>query len=450
VYVKSVAIAALEAACASPQAGSALALKAPPTATEPVAKGWLEKLGEKKKTWKRRYFVATEEAGGFTRSSTFVALDVRNSCSLSYSIAENFVVFYFQSEADSTTRSKAKGAIYPCGYVISEAPSPAGAPEWYLTLAPINRKRPFLLRCETQELQAHWKTVFRYAAQKCKPPLSSDPILAAAFRQAYARTRRQLELRGSGVIDRAESDQLLVLCAQACNAGVIQGALIASGAPAVGPSSAAAAAVADPTPGASPEFDVFQVVDRVARELVASAWPALCARVSLRRDFVERKVSGSLAALQTERSARNAEVRARLNPVLADAAADSNTRATLDVVLGALLKPQYKAHKLAAKIFFSRCTEIIDRGLKESELRSFYRDTRWQEGALLPALRTIRALTRSAESDEFDSEASLRLLSELLLPLPQLEEMMQVSEPPPVLARCAVHSRCTHTFRASR
>ena len=86
-----------------------------------------------------------------------------------------------------------------------------------------------------------------------------------------------------------------------------------------------------------------------------------------------------------------------------------------------------QANKAAIKMFWHRCLDIIDRGLKETELRAFYRDTRWQEACLAPALRKIRALTRG-EVDETDTgEAAFRLLSELTVTLPQLVELMQAS-----------------------
>jgi hypothetical protein len=63
--------------------------------------------------------------------------------------------------------------------------------------------------------------------------------------------------------------------------------------------------------------------------------------------------------------------------------------------------------------------------LKEVELRGFYRDARWQESALLPALRKVRALTRGQIDDDHDTgEAQLRLLSDLTIPLPQLAEVL--------------------------
>jgi hypothetical protein len=67
IYLKAYALALLdEQAKAAPGSGTAasvLALQRPPVAKEPLEKGWLTKLGDVKKNWKRRWFVAMEEAG---------------------------------------------------------------------------------------------------------------------------------------------------------------------------------------------------------------------------------------------------------------------------------------------------------------------------------------------------------------------------------------------------
>ena len=67
--------------------------------------------------------------------------------------------------------------------------------------------------------------------------------------------------------------------------------------------------------------------------------------------------------------------------------------------------------------------EIIERGLKENDLRMFYRDARWQHAALLPAFRKIRALTRG-EVEEEAGDAALKLLSDMTVNMPQLVELM--------------------------
>ena len=74
-YLKAYALAAAAKARADHDVGrkgeeavearEGFRLLKPPTATEPLERGWLTKLGAIKKNWKRRYFVACEEADNF-------------------------------------------------------------------------------------------------------------------------------------------------------------------------------------------------------------------------------------------------------------------------------------------------------------------------------------------------------------------------------------------------
>lgn len=66
-------------------AGPEFYLESPPLATEPLERGWLTKLGEVNKNWKRRFFVAT-------------------------AAADNFLVYYFEREEHANDRRKVGAA----------------------------------------------------------------------------------------------------------------------------------------------------------------------------------------------------------------------------------------------------------------------------------------------------------------------------------------------------
>ena len=316
----------------------ALVLLRPPVATEPLEKGWMTKLGGIKKNWKRRYFVAKEEA-------------------------DNFVIQYFETEKDAGNGTKPKGTIFPCGYSVKALNSAAEIKvygEHCLSLTPLDRKRTWYLRCESDEQLRRWKLVLRYAALKCQAPLSTDKVAAIAFKEAYGRTRRQLDMQGFYAIDRPEEQQLAVLCVQACEETVLHEAYSSTYAAIAAASSSAVTGTAvvyggnsgtSSSTGTGGTADVERIraqldgeVDRIAREVVAVAWPAILARADLRKDFLQKHVSTSLAALLTEREAMLSVMRLRLNTApLLNSVFDAGVRSSLMTVLGALLKPQYKA-----------------------------------------------------------------------------------------------------------
>lgn len=384
-------------------------LERPPTATEPMERGVLTKLGDVTKNWKRRYFVATEEA-------------------------DNFVVYYFAKEGDVSNALKAKGSIHPCGYVVRHTTAEEDARDakdkdagaFGLVLEPVEKKRTWTLRFDSEEARARWRLVLEYAAKKCAAPLARDPLLNDAFKDAYARARRQMGLRGYYRLDRPEKEQLALLCVQVCQAGPLAAlyeSFGAAGAPGAGSGTGAGAASGSAAGGAGAapgseggDRDKLRAaaekeLDRIVSGIVEGAWAAMLARLELRRDAIEERAETSLARLLADEGEARAEVRRRIGEGVL-ASAQEAAAPVVPAVLGALLRPLYKAHKEAIRMFWHRIHDIVERGLKENELRAFYRDTRWQNGALGPACKKIRTLTRG-ESDDMDDGAAVKLLSDV-------------------------------------
>lgn len=68
-------------------------------------------------------------------------------------------------------------------------------------------------------------------------------------------------------------------------------------------------------------------------------------------------------------------------------------------ILSVALKPVYQAYKSAIQIFWAKMNEILGRGLRENELRAFFKSCKWDKGALAPAFSKLRALTRAEEGN---------------------------------------------------
>jgi hypothetical protein len=401
-------------------------LERPPEASEPIERAWITKLGDVKKNWKRRFFVATEEA-------------------------DNFVIYYFERDKDAATPTKAKGSIYPCGYVIRDTlPEEVKCtePGFGLALEPVDRKRVWYLRFESAELRETWRQVLQFSSVKCEAPLSPDRVLSAAYRDAYSHARRQLGLHGYFKLDRSEKEQLAVLCVQACETNVLS-SLYETITNSVTAAAGGAGAV-DPKTLAEAEklrAAVDKELDKIVTTVLDTAWPAISARVDMRKPVLEGMCSSNLAAILREEALRRGEVSERVSkhirPIARDAAAPC-----VSILLGGLLKPQYKAHKDALKLFWNKVHEIVETGLKENELRLFYRDSRWQYKSLkgvfskvvahctnFVALKfdgihpwlQVRVLTRG-DLDEAGGDSAIKLLSELTIPLPQFADLLKVGQ----------------------
>jgi hypothetical protein len=341
------------------------ALERPPVATEPLESGWLIKLGEIKKSWRRRFFVAAEES-------------------------DNFCVRYFEKESEAGDVRRAKGSIYLAGYVPRAISADEGFGEHVLALEPLDKraKRTYYLRCDSEDQRQRWKLVLRLGSLKCAPPLSPEPAMAEAFKQAYARSRRAVGLGGYYVLDRPEQEQLAALCIEAVRAKIAAAAgggadggdaSSASASAASGDASPAAAAAAAASSGggtgpnrkslsaagggaaatsgagaggkggsggaanaAAAAREAFEKeVARLAGEASTAAWVAASARVELRRDALQRRAGDSLPDITRAEE----ELRARLRGSIADYVsplAQAAAAPLLPALLGALLKPLYK------------------------------------------------------------------------------------------------------------
>lgn len=344
------------------------ALERPPVATEPLESGWLIKLGEIKKSWRRRFFVAAEES-------------------------DNFCVRYFEKESEAGDVRRAKGSIYLAGYVPRAISADEGFGEHVLALEPLDKraKRTYYLRCDSEDQRQRWKLVLRLGSLKCAPPLSPEPAMAEAFKQAYARSRRAAGLGGYYVLDRPEQEQLAALCIEAVRAKIAAAAGGADGGDAssasaasgdASPAAAAAAAIASSGGGTGPNRksmsagssssaggsgaaggkggaanaaaaarEAFEKeVSRLANDASAAAWAAASARVELRRDALQRRAGDSLPEI----SRAEEELRARLRGSISDYVsplAQAAAAPLLPALLGALLKPLYKVRAGSGRCF---------------------------------------------------------------------------------------------------
>lgn len=396
-------------------------LEAPPVAMEPLEKGYVTKLGEIKRNWKRRFFVATEEADGF-------------------------VIYYFAKEADANDPAKAKGKIHPGGYLI-RGPASEDEVKTYgglsLIFEPLDLpKRVWALQFDSEDARRRWLLVLQYASLRCAPPLrSSDPLAVEAFADAYAQARKLLGLSGYYAIDRDEAAQLAVLATQVVVKDVLAplydaaaGAGSSGGGGASRSSSASSgsglssrrlvgagegsatgagsAAVAGLSGVSSSEIAaVLEKVRATAASLASNVWPSLLARLECRKDAVITVGIASLSSLLTDVEAANAAMATLVAPHLRPAA-EAASAGVLPTLLNALVMPLYRAHAEAIKILWDRCHAVIDAGLREADLRAFYLDVRCLEDALGPAFAHIRGVTRGGELDAAArGDAALTLLA---------------------------------------
>jgi len=111
-----------------------------------IRSGWLQKEGGLYHSWKKRFFVARNEA-------------------------DSFVIDYY---SDDKCKDQ-KGSINCCGYRATKDSSkkPNG-----IKLTPWDdERRPWFIQCETPEEQTEWMSVFENATWHAKATTDKDPLV---------------------------------------------------------------------------------------------------------------------------------------------------------------------------------------------------------------------------------------------------------------------------------
>jgi len=154
-----------------------------PVPSDPIKVGFMEKLGEVRKNWKKRFFVLMNQA-------------------------DNYEARYFETEQEAPYDRKAvKGTgliqfAYRSIHRLSPTSDEAEFKELskpttahILKVAPYwswDQRRTWYFEVETAEEAEEWERALRIAAWRANPPLNPDPVKRAAFEAAYRRTRWEL------------------------------------------------------------------------------------------------------------------------------------------------------------------------------------------------------------------------------------------------------------------
>eukprot|EP01006_Ploeotia_vitrea_P022571 TRINITY_DN54978_c0_g1_i1.p1 TRINITY_DN54978_c0_g1~~TRINITY_DN54978_c0_g1_i1.p1 ORF type:complete len:532 (+),score=83.50 TRINITY_DN54978_c0_g1_i1:68-1663(+) len=136
-------------------------------AKKPLKCGYIEKMGDVVKNWKKRYLVLLNEK-------------------------DDYIAYYYVKEDDSSDPKKSKGKIMLDGYQVkkNEESEQKEFGEFGLKLVPYNeRRRTWRIKCPSAAEQEEWKTALNLGCRKAPAPLHKDKVLRKAFLAAYRETR---------------------------------------------------------------------------------------------------------------------------------------------------------------------------------------------------------------------------------------------------------------------
>lgn len=381
VYTKSYALglidklkAEAEAKAASGDDADTLQLRTPPIPDEHLKEGFLVKQGAVKKSWKKRWFVATNQV-------------------------TNFRVLYFEKEALKEDFKKAKGEIAPCGYRVKTLDKEEEKKEFgenAFMLKPYGRRRKWYIRTDTTgtdeeraELRKEWVGVFQYAARYAEPPLNPDPVMRFAFKRAYRETRWRLGVWGWFRYDRTEEECLGQMIVDRCEADCMR-------------------PVYDAIPGGrlsrKIRAQVQDGLDKTVGAAVGATWKVAVQGIESQKETLESKAREALGPIFEKQAELSNTVKDKIVGIVSPAL-EELTKPIMTPICNCLMGPLVAAYKALVVSYHKRMTTIIAEGTSPEELDKglnyFTRQIRWWWGPMRPALRQIyRAFREGYEDDE--------------------------------------------------
>ena len=322
--------------------------------------------------------------------------------------------------------------------------------------------RLWFLRCDTLEQRNSWKHALRYASTRCIAPCLSNALpfanilntaaAAAAARSqsqtflnqpssaispfelinrsvvlsAFDVTRAQLGLDGYWKLDREGVSQLAALIASYCEFASIQdesrkeiqgdntnmSSLMNSA-----NTFSSVRSIKGNTPDKQKSLSTLfassfrgggvglssaanrniNSIEKAAQSAAEMAWPAIQSRAEMSAEPLFQLASAHVPQIAAAESARMKEARAlfadSLKPICNEMVSSISAAVT-----GTFLGPLCRAHAEAVTAVWHRLNLIIDRGLREVELRQLFRDAEWQFELLSKSLNELRVVTRAGRT----------------------------------------------------
>lgn len=182
------------------QADGDYQLVPPPPATDIITIGQLTKRGDVKKNWKKRWFVALNEANNF---------DIKYYDLPQAPKKEDFKLDEKEGKLICPKKGL-KGTMKLAGYGYEPMVGQENIEddELGLVISGNEHQRPWYVKAESKADLESWTPVFQRACKEALPPVDDDILVHQAFLHAYRETRWDMWLWGSWYIWGAEEDML--------------------------------------------------------------------------------------------------------------------------------------------------------------------------------------------------------------------------------------------------
>jgi hypothetical protein len=141
----------------------------------------------------------------------------------------------------------------------------------------------------------------------------------------------------------------------------------------------------------------INALEKISQTAAETAWPAIQSRAEMSAEPLLQLASSHVPQIIAAESARMKEARDLFESLLTPIC-DEMVSGIAPAVTGTFLGPLCRAHAEAVTAVWHRLNLIIDRGLREVELRQLFRDAEWQFELLSKALNELRLVTRAGRT----------------------------------------------------
>jgi hypothetical protein len=317
-----------------------------------IKSGFLSKEGGNYHSWKKRFFVARNEA-------------------------DSFVIDYYTSE--KCLDKEKKGTINCAGYRAKKDSSkkPNG-----ITLTPWDdERRAWHIACETPEETDEWMSVFENATWHAKPTGDPDPLVQGAFEIAFNKLKTSCGFYYSFHFDRAPEEMLTKLLVMDLDREVLRDILNEVTTPGSLGITAARAAVR-------------KVLVQACSTACIGAWKSIGPAIDLAKNVVEEKIKPNVAPIIEAQVALRDQIVTTITSV-ASPVTDKIKDTIFVPLMGMVLGPVTEAFKAAIKGFNSQATAKLGNLNDEKIYQSMISDVSysyWHESPMVESYAIIRSL----------------------------------------------------------
>eukprot|EP01138_Halocafeteria_seosinensis_P000940 gb/GECG01000963.1/.p1 GENE.gb/GECG01000963.1/~~gb/GECG01000963.1/.p1 ORF type:complete len:560 (+),score=78.40 gb/GECG01000963.1/:1-1680(+) len=303
----------------------------------------------------------------------------------------NYVLYWYPGEQEELDPDKAKSGINLCEYRCTdyldyEEKHKYG--ENAIKLYPLtasDERKTYYFDIENDEDRWEWEDELRYAGRMADPPMNPDPVLERAFKQAFEKTRLEVQVWSHFSFVLTESQMLTKMIVDRCDRELMYD-------------------IYNKLQGNRWEENLTKKVRASLGSLVKSVvnpgWAVASKAVEKAKPSTKEKAESQIGTILDKRQ----EIKEKAADKISEKAkpiAESIVPPTVQPLVEAMVTPLMEGQKKAIEKFREEVENCLNQESYEDDIERIIRRCRYSYGILREAFKCLHPLTR------YDSEANV-------------------------------------------